>query len=98
MVIALPGRRARCRSASSPGRPTVAMSRSHLHRSIHRGARPMDYDVIIASGMILGADGERAGDVAIRGETIAAVGPGLAEAGGGAAEVIDATGRYVIPG
>jgi dihydropyrimidinase len=35
--------------------------------------------------------------VAIRGETIAAVRPGLtAEAGG--AEVIDATGRYVIPG
>jgi dihydropyrimidinase len=58
----------------------------------------MDYDVIITNGMILGAEGERKGDVAIRGGTIAAVGPGLAEGSGEGAEVIDAAGRYVIPG
>ena len=40
----------------------------------------MDYDVIIANGVILRAEGERKADVAIRGETIAAVGPGLAAA------------------
>ncbi len=58
----------------------------------------MDYDVIITNGVILGAEGESRGDVAIRGETIAAVGPGLAAADEGRALVVDATGRYVIPG
>jgi len=58
----------------------------------------MKYDVIISNGLILSAEGEEKGDVAIRGETIAAVGPGLAVANGGSAEIIDATGRYVIPG
>jgi dihydropyrimidinase len=58
----------------------------------------MDYDVIITGGVILGAEGESGGDVAIRGETIAAVGPGLAAADEGRALVVDATGRYVIPG
>jgi dihydropyrimidinase len=58
----------------------------------------MDYDVIITNGMILGAEGGRGGDVAIRGETIAAIGPGLAAEAGEGAEVVDATGRYVIPG
>src|SRR6476646_10450237 len=58
----------------------------------------MNYDVIITNGVILGADGERRGDVAIAGETIAAVGPGLAEGAGPSTEVVDATGRYVIPG
>ena len=43
-------------------------------------------------------NGERRADVAIRGETIAAVGPGLAAGSGGGTEVIDATGRLVIPG
>ena len=37
-------------------------------------------------------------DVAIRGETIAAVGSGLAAQAGRRTEVIDATGRQVIPG
>jgi dihydropyrimidinase len=58
----------------------------------------MDYDVIITNGVILGAEGETRGDVAIRGETIAAVGTGLAETDNGRALVVDATGRYVIPG
>ena len=38
----------------------------------------MEYDVVITNGTILSADGETKADVAIRGETIAAVGPGLA--------------------
>ena len=38
----------------------------------------MDYDVVIANGVLVGAEGETRADVAIRGETIAAVGPGLA--------------------
>lgn len=58
----------------------------------------MNYDVVITNGLILGDDGERRGDVAIRGETIAAVGPDLAASIDGGTEVIDATGRYVIPG
>jgi dihydropyrimidinase len=58
----------------------------------------MGYDYVIANGLLIGADGEMTGDVAIRGETIAAVGPGLAEAAGERAKIIDATGRLVIPG
>jgi dihydropyrimidinase len=58
----------------------------------------MNYDVIITNGVILGAEGGRRGDVAIRGEMIAEVGPGLVEAAGADAEIIDASGRYVIPG
>src|SRR5207249_10246582 len=56
------------------------------------------YDVIIKNGMILSAEGELEGDVAILGETIAAVGPGLAAQDRGRAEVIDAAGRFVLPG
>ena len=41
---------------------------------------------------------KRRADVAIRGETIAAVGPGLAARAGAGTEIIDATGRQVIPG
>jgi dihydropyrimidinase len=59
----------------------------------------MEYDTIITGGVILTAEGEQAGDVAIRGETIAAVGPGLArEAAGSRAEILDVAGRYVLPG
>jgi predicted amidohydrolase YtcJ len=38
----------------------------------------MDYDIVITNGTLLSADGETKADVAIRGETIAAVGPDLA--------------------
>ncbi|HEV3168377.1 MAG TPA: dihydropyrimidinase [Isosphaeraceae bacterium] len=55
----------------------------------------MIYDTIIANGTVVSAGGQEKTDVAIRGETIAAVGPGLA---GGGATVIDASGKYVIPG
>src|SRR3954469_7253688 len=58
----------------------------------------MNYNVIITNGVILGAEGERREDIAIAGETIAAVGPGLAAGAGPSTEVVDATGRYVIPG
>jgi dihydropyrimidinase len=58
----------------------------------------MDFDVVIKNGLIVGPDGEMRGDVAIRGETLAAVGPGLAARAGPGAEVIDAAGRHVIPG
>ncbi len=58
----------------------------------------MDYDVVITNGTILSGDGETKADVAIRGETIAAVGPNLVARAGAGAEIIDATGRQVIPG
>jgi dihydropyrimidinase len=57
----------------------------------------MPYDTIIANATVVGVDGQESVDVAIRGETIAAVGRGLA-AGANGARVIDATGKYVIPG
>ena len=41
----------------------------------------MDYDVVITNGTVVSAAGESRADVAIRGETIAAVGPGLAATG-----------------
>ena len=52
---------------------------------------------LITNGLIVTADGSYAADVLIDGETIAAIGTGMA----GIAEVdetIDATGKYVIPG
>ncbi len=58
----------------------------------------MEYDVVIANGTVVTAEGATSADVAIRGETIAAVGPGLAAQAGRRTEVIDATGRQVIPG
>jgi dihydropyrimidinase len=58
----------------------------------------MAYDTIIANGTVLGPDGEQRADVAIRGETIAAVGKGLAESGANGAVIVDAAGKYVIPG
>jgi dihydropyrimidinase len=45
--------------------------------------------------MVVGPEGVEVADVAIRGETIAAVGRGLTS---GARGVIDATGKYLIPG
>ncbi len=59
----------------------------------------MSYDVIIQGGTVVSPEGRRVLDVAIQGETIAAVGPDLAnapEARG--AKVVDARGRYVLPG
>ena len=55
---------------------------------------------LVTGGTVVSATGRMAADVLIEGETIAALGrPGLfASAEPGADRVIDATGRYVIPG
>ena len=58
----------------------------------------MDYDFVITNGLLLGADGETRADVAIRGETIAAVGPGLAAAAGDRHRDHRCDGPPVIPG
>lgn len=57
----------------------------------------MAYDLIIANGTVVSAEGPQTADVAVRGERIAAVGPGLAH-DAGSARVLDAKGKYVIPG
>src|SRR5688500_7641489 len=53
---------------------------------------------LITNGTIVTAEGSQAADVLIDGETIVAIGAGLAEAGMTADESIDAAGKYVIPG
>jgi dihydropyrimidinase len=58
----------------------------------------MEYDVIISNGTVVGADAEIRADIAIKGEKIAAIGAGLVSAKSPGTEVLDATGRYVIPG
>jgi dihydropyrimidinase len=57
----------------------------------------MPYDLIIANGTVVRADGQEQADVAIQGEKIAAVNKGLAKNAAGA-KVVDAAGKYVIPG
>lgn len=58
---------------------------------------PAQYDVLIRNGQVVDGAGNpwRRADVAIRGDTIAAVGP---LAGATATRVIDAAGRIVAPG
>src|SRR5471032_715822 len=53
---------------------------------------------LITNGTIVGATGLQVADVLVDGETIAAIGGGLAAAGLTADETIDASGRYVLPG
>ncbi|HET9519466.1 MAG TPA: dihydropyrimidinase [Candidatus Limnocylindrales bacterium] len=53
---------------------------------------------LITNGTIVTAEGSQAADLLIDGETIAAIGSGLAAAGLTADETIDASGKYVIPG
>ncbi len=55
----------------------------------------MSQTKIIKGGTVVTAESETKADVLIEGETIAAVGPDLKAAG---AEIIDASGAYVIPG
>lgn len=57
----------------------------------------MAYDRIISGGTVVTPDGERAVDVAVAGDKIAAIGTGLADRPDGA-EVIDAGGHIVFPG
>ena len=58
----------------------------------------MRFDTVIKGGKIVTAEGTTTGDVAIRGERIVAIGKGLAAEQKNGAAVIDARGRYVIPG
>jgi dihydropyrimidinase len=58
----------------------------------------MSYDTIIAHGTVISAEGQEQTDVAIQGQQIAAVGKGLARAAGSSAVIVDATGKYVLPG
>lgn len=54
-------------------------------------------DTIITGGTVVSTEGLKKADIAIAGEKIAAVGPNLVRKAGGA-RVIDAAGRYVLPG
>src|SRR5438105_1322127 len=58
----------------------------------------MAYDTIIANGTVIGAANSEQADVAIQGEKIAAVGAGLARAARNGTAIVDAAGKYVIPG
>ncbi|MGH2468394.1 MAG: dihydropyrimidinase [Candidatus Limnocylindrales bacterium] len=53
---------------------------------------------LITDGLVINAGGSTQADVLIEGESIAAVGRGLAAAAGQVDRRIDAAGRYVIPG
>jgi dihydropyrimidinase len=55
----------------------------------------MGIDFVITGATVVGPGGRQRVDVAVSGQTIAAVGPGLAGKGG---EVIDGSGKYLIPG
>ena len=55
------------------------------------------YDLLIVGGTVVTATGAEACDVAVDGETIAAVAP-AGSLGADARKVIDAAGCYVIPG
>ena len=52
--------------------------------------------ILIRGGTVVTAEGELRADVLVQGELIAAVGPDLDAPAG--ARVIDASGKYVIPG
>jgi len=58
----------------------------------------MQYDTIISGGKLVSDTKTTVGDVAIRGEKIAAIGKGLGKKAGPGTKVIDAAGRYVMPG
>src|SRR5438552_18596455 len=58
----------------------------------------MPYDTIIANGTVISADDQEQADVAIQGEKIAAIGKGLARSASDGAAIVDAAGKYVIPG
>jgi dihydropyrimidinase len=55
----------------------------------------MSYDLVITGATVVGSTGREEADVAVRGETIADVGRGLAAEG---KTVVDAAGKYLIPG
>src|SRR5215831_18311268 len=55
----------------------------------------MSYDLVIANGTVVSADGPTKADIGVKGERISAVAPNLDRNG---AKVLDAAGKYVIPG
>jgi dihydropyrimidinase len=57
----------------------------------------MAYDLLITNGTVVSPEGTTKADVAVRGEKITAVAPGLGAKPDGA-KVIDAAGKYVLPG
>lgn len=57
----------------------------------------MPYDLIIANGNVVGPEGPTLSDVAVQGERIAAVAPGLSQSNQ-AGRILDVKGKYVIPG
>src|SRR5262245_1497080 len=75
-----------------PPRPTYTDTHSS---GPSRGPAPMTYDTVITNGTVISADGLEKADVALQGEKVAAVGKGLARDG---AAVVDAAGKYVLPG
>jgi dihydropyrimidinase len=58
----------------------------------------MPHELIIANGTVLSAEGQEKADVVIRGDKIAQVGKGLARAAGNGTPVVDAGGKFVLPG
>ena len=55
-----------------------------------------NYDLLIKNGTVVTGQGICCADVAVHGERIAAIGPGLSAEG--CRRVIDATGKYIFPG
>ena len=55
-------------------------------------------DLVISGGTVVGVDGSRRADLAIRGGRIAAIEPDLGALRASARETIDATGLLVLPG
>ncbi len=58
----------------------------------------MKYDSVISGGTVVTAEGQRKVDVAIKGERIVGVGKGLAKSATNGATIVNASGKYVIPG
>src|SRR6185436_8956752 len=53
------------------------------------------YDLVLSGGTVFEPAGGRRADVAVSGDRIARIGPGLAAT---AREVVDCSGKYVLPG
>lgn len=58
----------------------------------------MRFDTIISGGSLVTPDGIKRADLGISGEKIAAIGKDLAKRNTNSARIVDATGRYVMPG
>jgi N-acyl-D-amino-acid deacylase len=78
-------------------RSTAAVALLTAALALASPARGQDYDLVIRNGRVVDGTGApwRRADVAVRGDTIVAVGPGIMAA---ARRTIDAAGRVVAPG